>query len=195
MTPHFLTRHGIECVEAEVATTHEHQATAGHNRTGGTRRTQTRRQRNPLQRGVIAQKRHIANDRPPRDLTAMQIDLLSLTGHKYYGPKGAGALYVLRRGATGDFTQVHRFGTERLGMGTQLGQAVAASGGIAVAGAPLASFFEGLAHIYERDRATGEWRDAGAVIDTLGDALPAVTGGGFACSPYRSDGSPAFRTK
>ena len=101
---------------------------------------------------------------------------------------GAGALYVLRRGATGDFTQVHRFGTERLGMGTQLGQAVAASGGIAVAGAPLASFFEGLAHIYERDRATGEWRDAGAVIDTLGDAIPAVTGGEVACQGGKARG-------
>jgi cysteine desulfurase len=50
----------------------------------------------------------------PLNVEAMQIDLMSLTAHKVYGPKGIGALYVRRRHPRVDLApQLHGGGHER----------------------------------------------------------------------------------
>ena len=50
----------------------------------------------------------------PLDVEAMQIDLMSLTAHKVYGPKGIGALYVRRRHPRVQLApQLHGGGHER----------------------------------------------------------------------------------
>ena len=50
----------------------------------------------------------------PLDVASMQIDLMSLTAHKVYGPKGIGALYVRRRSPRVNLApQIHGGGQER----------------------------------------------------------------------------------
>ncbi|PSN11197.1 IscS subfamily cysteine desulfurase [filamentous cyanobacterium CCT1] len=49
----------------------------------------------------------------PLDVEAMQLDLVSLTAHKVYGPKGIGALYVRRRPRVPLAAQLHGGGQER----------------------------------------------------------------------------------
>ncbi len=49
----------------------------------------------------------------PINIKIMQIDLLSLSAHKFYGPKGVGALYVRRRPPLVIEPQMHGGGHER----------------------------------------------------------------------------------
>ena len=49
----------------------------------------------------------------PVDVKALRVDLLSLSAHKFYGPKGIGALYVRRRPPLVIEAQMHGGGHER----------------------------------------------------------------------------------
>ena len=93
---------------------------------------------------------------------------------------GVGSVHFLRRDGS-SYREVQKLTTEGVGPGTQLGQSLAAGGGIAAAGAPSADFFEGMGLVYQRDRSGGQWREIGKLVDTTPAGLAALTGGEAKC--------------
>jgi choice-of-anchor B domain-containing protein len=96
-----------------------------------------------------------------------------------------GSVHIFRRSAAGAYEETQKFTTRGIGIGTQLGAALAASNGVAVAGAPMAQFFEGSAFLYSRPGAAAEWREDGMVADTLTTGIPAITGAEIRCDTGR----------
>nr|AHN97873.1 hypothetical protein [uncultured bacterium lac127] len=98
----------------------------------------------------------------------------------------AGAVHIFRRDSSG-WRQKQLLATPPAGYSTRLGATLAASGGLAVAGAPLADFFEGTSLLYQRD-GSGAWRQMAAVTDSITAVLPAVTGAEVKCQSGKARG-------
>jgi choice-of-anchor B domain-containing protein len=87
-----------------------------------------------------------------------------------------GVVYVFRQDQAGTWAQAQRVTTRGLTIAAWFGGAIAAQDDMAVVGSPGAAFFEGTGYLYARDAASGEWREAGTVIDATGGLEPMVGG-------------------
>ncbi len=101
----------------------------------------------------------------PIDVTAQGIDLLSISGHKLYGPKGVGALYVRHRPRVRLAPLISGGGQERgLRSGTLPAPLIVGFGAACrIAGAEMAAEAERLAGLRER------------LLARLGDAIPGIS--------------------
>ncbi len=101
----------------------------------------------------------------PIDVTAQGIDLLSISGHKLYGPKGVGALYVRHRPRVRLAPLISGGGQERgLRSGTLPAPLIVGFGAACrIAGAEMAAEAARLAGLRER------------LLARLGDAIPGIS--------------------
>lgn len=93
----------------------------------------------------------------------------------------SGGFFVFRVDEeAGAWAQVQAIQTpQSIGFLGAAGIAVAAAGNVALAGAPGDAFFEGLAHVYERDD-DGEWSLSSSIFE-MDESLLAVSGGQVDC--------------
>jgi choice-of-anchor B domain-containing protein len=95
-----------------------------------------------------------------------------------FAENAAGALYVFTS-AAGQWTQRQQLSVPAIGLGAGLGAALVAGADFAVAGGPLADFFEGTGYVFGRE-ANGEWRQRATLVDRT-PGLAAITGGERKC--------------
>jgi choice-of-anchor B domain-containing protein len=131
-------------------------------------------------------------DPPTREHPALFGMALGLDGQELlvgapFSNGGGGRIHVFRRAGKG-WRAIQNLTTKGVGIATQLGASLAASGGVAAAGAPLADFFEGSVFIYQRDVGQGGWRAAGTAVDTTSTGLVAVKGGEARCDAGKARG-------
>jgi cysteine desulfurase len=111
----------------------------------------------------------------PLDVEAMKIDLMSMSGHKLYGPKGVGALYIRRRPRVRLSPLIDGGGQER---GVRSGTlptplCVGFGAACAIAAAEMSNEAKRLKSLRERLRASLQQRVPGLVVNgNLDHRLP-----------------------
>ncbi len=124
----------------------------------------------------------------PLDVEAMNIDLMSISGHKVYGPKGIGALYVRRRPRVRLRAQIDGGGQERGMRSGTLAPALCVGMGEAcrIAAGELAVESSRLAGL--RDRLLASLRDGLPDVQVNGDLVRRIPGNLSVSFPF-VDGS------
>lgn len=112
----------------------------------------------------------------PLDMDAMNIDLLSISGHKIYGPKGVGALYVRRKPRVRLQALINGGGQERGMRSGTLSPALCAGLGEACALAEKEMDFEGKRQKEFADLFTSMIRDQLAEVVLNGDEKHRLAG-------------------